>query len=53
MGRMLRIKQELLAELKKTEEEKKKKRDNEQKAKEREEVDEIGRMLRELKKKDK
>ena len=53
ISRMLRIKQELLSELKKTEEEEKKKRADEQKAKEREEVDEIARMLRELKKKDK
>ncbi len=53
MGKMLRIKQELLAELKKTEEDEIKKREDEQKAKEREEFDEIARMLRDLKKKEK
>jgi len=53
MGRMLRIKQELLAELKKAEEEEKKKKEEKEKAKEREEVDEIAKMLRDLKKKEK
>ncbi len=53
MGRMLRIKQELLSELEKAREEEKMKKEEDQKAKERKEVDEIKGMLRDLKKKKK
>ncbi|MFX0073346.1 MAG: hypothetical protein ACFFAO_19890, partial [Candidatus Hermodarchaeota archaeon] len=51
MGKMLSIKQELLAELKKAEDEEKRKKEDLKKAKEREEVDEIKRMLKGMKKK--
>jgi hypothetical protein len=49
MGEMMKIKQELIAEIKKSEEDKKKELEQKQKEKERKEVDEIARMLKDLK----
>ncbi|TFG07134.1 MAG: hypothetical protein EU539_05865 [Promethearchaeota archaeon] len=51
MGKMLGIKQELLSELKKAKEEEQKKKEDLEKQKEKEKVDEIKRMLRDMKKK--
>jgi dGTP triphosphohydrolase len=53
MGKMLRIKQELLSELEKAKKEEKRIEEERQKAKDREEVDEIAKMLRDLKNKEK
>jgi hypothetical protein len=53
MGNMLRIKQELLSELEKAKKEEKRREEQQQKAKDREEVDEIAKMLRDLKNKKK
>jgi hypothetical protein len=50
---MLRIKQELLSELEKAKKEEKRIEEERQKAKDREEVDEIAKMLRDLKNKEK
>ncbi|TFG27953.1 MAG: hypothetical protein EU532_06365 [Promethearchaeota archaeon] len=51
MGKMLKIKQELLSELEKSKKEEQKRKEEQQKAKDRKEVDEIAKMLRDLKKK--
>jgi hypothetical protein len=53
MGKMLKIKQELLAELERAKEEKIKKQEKIQKAKDKEELDEIAKMLKEVAKKEK
>ncbi|MHA1294350.1 MAG: hypothetical protein ACTSQJ_17030, partial [Promethearchaeota archaeon] len=53
MGKMIRIKQELLAELAKAKEREKKKAEEAQKAKERKELDDITRMIKEAAKKSK
>ncbi len=53
MGNMLKIKQELLSELEKAKKEEKRREEHQQKAKDREEVDEIAKMLRDLKNKKK
>jgi hypothetical protein len=53
MGKMLRIKQELLSELEKAKKEEMRRKEEQQKAKDREEVDEIAKMLRDLKNKKK
>ncbi len=53
MGKMLGIKQELFTELESTKEEDKKEQEERQKSKDREELDEIARMLKEVAKKEK
>jgi hypothetical protein len=53
MGKMLKIKQELLAELEKAKEDERRKQEELQKAKDREELDDIAKMIKEAAKKEK
>jgi len=53
MGKMLKIKQELLAELEKAKEDERKKQEEQQKAIDREELDDIAKMIKEAAKKGK
>ena len=53
MGKMLKIKQELFAELEKAKEDERKKQEDQQKAKDKEELDDLARMIKEAAKKEK
>ena len=53
MGKMIKIKQELFAELEKAKKEERRKQEEQQKVKDREELDDIARMIKEAAKKEK